>query len=451
MRTRLNPNHRILRHITRVFSLAWALWSTAPLMAADLRLSLKEAVDLALSQEGNAAVQVAEEMIREIQARSHHLRAPLLPNLEASVSETSQVRNLEAFGLQPMGLFRPPDKVGPFAIFDARATVTQTIVNLGAFRRYEASKVALTAAETEKASTEDRIAAQVARTYLTALRHRARLDTATANVQLAEALLELAQNQKDAGTGTGIEVTRARVQLSNQRYLQLAAQQQQRQAVLTLLKQIGANLNDNLVLTETLEHRPVEVTGASRATALALQSRSDLQAQLQKEEEADLDHRATRLDRMPSLSGFADYGAIGNRINDSFATWSLGVSLRLPLFDGGRHQANQAQAQSRLRRQQIQTQDLRQQIELEVRVALDGLRVAEQQIQSATEGLRLAEQELEQARRRYRAGITNSLEVTDAQTRLERARENHIEALFNYSLGRINLGEALGTIRSMLS
>ena len=75
---------------------------------------------------------------------------------------------------------------------------------------------------------------------------------------------------------------------------------------------------------------------------------------------------------------------------------------------------------------------------------------SEQQIQSAQEGLRLAEQELEQAERRYRAGITNSLEVTDAQTRLERARENHIEALFNYSLQRINLGEAMGTIRSML-
>ena len=73
-----------------------------------------------------------------------------------------------------------------------------------------------------------------------------------------------------------------------------------------------------------------------------------------------------------------------------------------------------------------------------------------QEIQSAAEGLQLAEQELEQAERRYRAGITNNLEVTDAQARLERARDNHIEALFNYNLQRINLGEAMGIIRSML-
>ncbi len=448
MGIRRHRNYRILPGWTLVLLLTWALMTNT--VVADLELSLSEAVQMALSEEGHAAVQAADEMIREIQARSAHSRAALLPNLEASISETSQVRNLKAFGLQPMGLFRPPDKVGPFAIFDARASVTQTIFNLGALRRYQASKTAVTAAETEKISTEDRTAAQVARIYLTALRDQARLDSARANVELAGALLELARNQKEAGTGTGIEVTRAQVQLSNQRHLELAAQQQHRQSLLTLLKQIGANLTDNLVLTETLAYQPVEVAGVSQATALALQSRSDLQAQLKKKEEANLGNQAARMDRLPSLSGFAGYGAIGNRINDSFATWSLGISLRLPLFDGGRYKANHAQSQSRLRQQQIQTRDLRRQIELEVRVALDGLAVAEEQIQSAQEGLTLAEQELEQAQRRYRAGITNSLEVTDAQTRLARARDNHIEALFNYSLQRINLGQAMGIMRSML-
>ncbi|MEE8350056.1 MAG: TolC family protein, partial [Acidobacteriota bacterium] len=184
MREGLNRTHRLVLGITLLFSLTGVLF-TARANAADLRLSLREAVEMALSEQGNAAVQAAGEMIREVEARSHLSRAPLLPNLEGSISEQSQVRNLEAFGLQPSGLFRPPDKVGPFAIFDARATVTQTLVNLGAWRRYQASKVAVTAAQTEKLSTQDRTAAQVARTYLTALRSQARLDTAIANVTLA--------------------------------------------------------------------------------------------------------------------------------------------------------------------------------------------------------------------------------------------------------------------------
>ena len=67
-------------------------------------------------------------------------------------------------------------------------------------------------------------------------------------------------------------------------------------------------------------------------------------------------------------------------------------------------------------------------------------------VKTAEEGLQLAERELEQAQRRYKAGVTNSVEVTDAQTRLERARDNRIAALFNHNLARLDLGAALGTV-----
>ena len=66
----------------------------------------------------------------------------------------------------------------------------------------------------------------------------------------------------------------------------------------------------------------------------------------------------------------------------------------------------------------------------------------------AKEGLELADNELTQARRRYEAGVAISLEVTDAQTRLERARDNQIAALFNYNLARIDLAQAMGKVRS---
>jgi outer membrane protein TolC len=46
--------------------------------------------------------------------------------------------------------------------------------------------------------------------------------------------------------------------------------------------------------------------------------------------------------------------------------------------------------------------------------------------------------------------VASGLEVTDAQTRLARARDNHIAALFNFNLSRLEYGQATGTIRSML-
>ena len=85
-----------------------------------------------------------------------------------------------------------------------------------------------------------------------------------------------------------------------------------------------------------------------------------------------------------------------------------------------------------------------------MRTALDSLRSADAQVKAANEGLELSQNELAQARRRYEAGVTNSIEVTDAQTRLSRARDNRISALYNYNLARIDLGTAMGTIQSLI-
>jgi outer membrane protein TolC len=85
-----------------------------------------------------------------------------------------------------------------------------------------------------------------------------------------------------------------------------------------------------------------------------------------------------------------------------------------------------------------------------VRVALDSLRSGDAQVKAAEDGLKLSENELAQAQRRYKAGVTNSIEATDAQTRLDRARQNRIDALYNHNLARIDLNTAMGTIQKMI-
>ena len=96
------------------------------------------------------------------------------------------------------------------------------------------------------------------------------------------------------------------------------------------------------------------------------------------------------------------------------------------------------------------TADLRAQIELEIRLALDSLKSSEDQVQVAREGLEQAERETAQAQRRYEAGVASSLEPTDAQTRLARARDNRIAALLGYNVARINLAQAMGAIRQIV-
>ncbi|MGH8245717.1 MAG: TolC family protein, partial [Gammaproteobacteria bacterium] len=180
-----------------------------------LKLSLKRAVEIALSPEGNAKIALAAESLRQAAARAAQSRAALLPNLEASVTQQNLTRNLEAFGIRldlPIPGYRTPTFVGPFQVFDARATLTQSLFDLSAIRRFRAARAGISHSRAENESAQDEVRDLVARSYLAAVRADASLETARANLSLAEALLKLASDQKSTGTATGIEVARARVQ-----------------------------------------------------------------------------------------------------------------------------------------------------------------------------------------------------------------------------------------------
>jgi len=441
------------------------LAAAAPLLAQDgsqqlltrppvLQLSLTQAVQLALAPEGSTRVKLAEEDLKQAESRADQSRAALLPDFEGSLQYQNETANLKAFGFNfpkiPIPGFVIPTFVGPFSVLDARASVNQTVFDFSSIRRYQASKVAVEATKADNEGTNDQVSDQVARAYLAGLRAQASVDTQRANVELSESLLRLAQQQKTAGTGTGIEITRAEVQLANDRQALLVAENDLDRTRLQLLKVIGLKLDNPVELVDRLAYIPMENVDPAQALATANQHRAELRAQQHREENARLNASATKLERLPSVSAFANYGDIGTSVYSALPTRSIGASVKIPIFDGGRRDARRVESASLFRSETIRTADLRDQIELDVRVAIDSLHSADAQVKASEEGLTLAENEVAQAERRYKAGVSNSVEVTDAQTRLARARDNRINALYNYNLARIDLGTATGTIQSMI-
>jgi outer membrane protein len=436
--------------------LGWiCVLAMAPLIraAGPLQLSLKRAVEIATSPEGNTKIQLSGEALKQAESRAAQARAALLPDLEAAFSEQSLTRNLAAQGITvvvPIPGFHFPTFVGPFSTMDARITGSQNVLDFSSIRRLQASRVGISAAKSDVSGSEEQVAAQVARAYLAAVKADADVEMAQANVTLSEAVLKQSENQKAAGTGTGIEITRARVQLANDRQRLLVAQNQRRSAQLQLLRAMGVRLDTELELTDKLAYVPVDAITVEQAKAQALKERPDYQAQQERERNARLSASATKLERLPAVAAFGDYGASGTGLNNSLPTRTVGIQVRVPLFDGGRRDARREESASQYRSEKVKTNDVKEQIELDVRLALDGLQSAEDQVKVAREGLELAENELTQARRRYDAGVAISVEVTDAQTRLERARDNQTAALYNYNVARIDLAQATGAVRRMV-
>jgi outer membrane protein TolC len=430
----------------------WAADQTAG--RGPLQLSMKRAVELAVSPEGSAKVQLSGEAFKQAQSRSAQARAALLPGVSAAFSDQSRTSNLAAMGLTNLAIpipgFQFPHFVGPFSTMDARVSASQSVFDFASIRRFQASKTAVSAAQSDVNAAEEQVAAQVARAYLAAVKASVDVDMAEANVTLSQAVQTQAENQKNAGTGTGIEITRAKVQLANDRQRLLVAQNARRSAQLQLLRAMGLRLDTELELTDKLEFQPVDPVTLEQAKALAVKERPDYRAQQERESNARLASSATKMERLPSVAAFGDYGSNGTGFDNALPTRTYGISVRVPLFDGGRVDARRAEAESQYRAEKVRTNDLKEQIDLDVRLALDELRSAADEVTVAKDGLDLAGNELTQARRRYEAGVANSLEVTDAQTRLERARDNQTAALFNYNLARIDLAEAMGKVRETL-
>ena len=439
----------------------WIALLAAPLLAgqtlgpAPLPLSLKRAVEVAIAPEGSAKIQLADEALKQAQARSAEARAALLPDLEASFQYSSQTISLAGEGLStafkiPIAGFSLPTLIGPFDVMDARATAQQSVFDFSSIRRFQASKVGVSASKADLEASAEQVAAQVARAYLEAVKGDTDVDTAEANVTLSQATLTQAENQKNAGTGTGIEITRAKVQLANDQQRLVAAKNARRAAHLQLLRAMGLRLDTDVELTDKLQYAPVDAVTLESARTMALKERPDYQAQQQRESNARLSASATTLERLPTVGASANYGSIGPGLNNAIPTYTYGISVRVPVFDGGRRDARRVESDSQYRAEKVRTNDLKEQIELDVRLALDSLDSAAQEVQVAKDGLELAGNELTQARRRYDGGVANSLEVTDAQTRLERARDNQTGALYNYNLARIDLAQAMGKVRSMV-
>ena len=440
------------------------LLAVAPLAAADsaaadqaagsgpIPLSMKRAVEVALAPDGNASIKLAGEALRQARERSIQARSALLPNVSGALAYQSRTADLAAQGLNKLDIpipgFHFPSFVGPFTVMDARLSGSESVLDLSAIRRYQAAKSGVAATRGDAETTGEQVAGAVARAYLAAVKEDADVEAAEANVTLSEAVLQQAENQKAAGTGTGIEITRAKVQLANDRQHQLEAGNARRAAYLRLLRAMNMRLDLEVQLTDKLAYTPADAVTVDQAQAEALKSRPDFEAQQERERTARYSASATKMERLPTVAAFGDYGSSGSGLENALPTRTYGISVRVPIFDGGRVDSRREESFSQYRAEQVRTNDLKAQISLDVRLALDALKSAGDQVGVAKEGLDLAGNELAQARRRYEAGVTNSIEVTDAQTRLERARDNRTAALYLFNVARIDLAQAMGKVRS---
>lgn len=413
----------------------------------ELRLSLHDAIQAAI--DNNVNVRLLKERIAAAQASADTSLGALMPNVSGYVTGRNQTVNLAAFGIpqNSLGALGVPGGVTqPFDVYDARASLVQNLFSLSLIQRWRAARSGVDVANLEAEVTKRDVMATAGLLYMEALRAEAAVKARQADMALSEQLLKLAQDRKNAGVATRLDVTREEVQAENTRQRLLVAQNDQESAKLNLIRALGIDFNVRVTLTDELTLTKVDMQMPDVALSVARENRVELKAQIARQKLASLSLSSVTSERLPALSFTGDYGWIGLKPEDASATRSVGLMLSVPIFDGGQRESRISENRSRVRQESIRMKDVSDQITLEVHNALLTLDSSTQQVAVAEKGLELALKELTFARDRFTAGLATNIEVTNAQTSVARARDNLIEALFRFNASRINLARAQGEI-----
>lgn len=407
-------------------------------------LSYEQAVRLAI--DNNLATLRAHERRNEARGQQEEARAPLLPNVSGVAYQANLTLNLVALGFQP-GTFPGISKtfLGPFKNFDARLFLRQSVFDLSAIRNYQAGKAGVRVAELNESLAREEVASRTGLSYLEALRADRAVVAAQANVELAQALLQLARDQRNAGVATGVDVIRAQTRLAEQQVGLAQAQTDSEQARLNLQRLIGLPLGSPLTLTDQLRFVEDPLPSVETAVASAAQDRREIQVAEEENRVSQLEVQSARAEHLPSLEVLGDYGPSGITPGSfDLPTRRVAVQLNVPIFNGGLTQGRVTAAASRQRQTELSLANIRGQVEEDVRLALTTLRTAAVQVRAADESVTLAQRELEMARDRFRAGVADNLEVITAQTSLANARVSQVTALAQHNAARLNLAAALG-------
>jgi outer membrane protein TolC len=416
----------------------------------ELRLSLHEAIQASI--DNNVNVRLLKERIAAAQSAANTSLGAMLPNVSGYLNGRSQTVNLAAFGLPPdrlSGLGLSRSVTDPFEVYDARASLVQNLFSLSLIQRWRAAKTGVEVATLEAEVAKRDVMATVGLLYMETLRADEAVKARRADMELSQQLLKLAQDRKAAGVATGLDVTREEVQLENTRQRLLVSQNDQESARLNLIRALGIDFDVRMVLTDTLTFVEVVHEKPEQALAVAQENRTELKAQANRQRLASLSHSSVASERVPSLALNGDYGWIGIRPDETPATRTLGITLSVPIFDGGQREGRISETRSKVRQEAIRMKDVSDQVSLEVRNALLTLESSTQQVGVSQKGFDLALKELAFARDRFAAGLTTNIEVTNAQTSVARARDNVIEALFRFNASRINLARAKGELEKV--
>jgi outer membrane protein TolC len=416
-----------------------------------IRLSMRDAIERGLRY--NLGLIESNQASADVRAGRLRALAALLPQVSAEGRQAFQNISLKEIGLKlpPIpGFPGLPATTGGFGYQDVRVSLTQSLYSTELREQHEARKSAEKASKLSIKDSRDVVVFVVGTAYAQTVASAARVETAKAQLASAQELDRQTANRFKSEVSPEIDALRAQVELQSAEQRLTTSANQFEKDKLTLARITGLAIDQRFVVTDTLSDRPLTAMTEQSVTENAFRSRSDLASAEASVRAAALSLQAEKAERFPTVSLHVEYGSGGTNVGNFNQLYSIGASVSVPLYTGGRIRADIQQAEADLVRRKAEYADLKGRIAYDIRTAWLDLNASNSSVKVAERNKVLADRALAQSRDRYENGVTNYLEVVQAQETVVAASEDYIESLYSFDVAKISLLRAMGASETRL-
>ena len=328
----------------------------------------------------------------------------------------------------------------------AGVTASKLLYDTGRNRlQKEIQRESLLGARENERNARVSVAANAKRAYYDLVLKILNRDVEREKLNNLEEHLKTARGFYEVGTSAFIDVTKAEADVAGARTSLLKAESDILVSQEALRVAMGVDGEGSLALAlSTGLLLPRRAGEMEELLSTALEDRPDYRQALHTVRARELGVKSAAREGSPTITGSAS-STFSDREGASSSTgYGVGMSLNVPIVDGGTTAAAVETARAQLDQAAADRDSLRQQVTYGVRSAALSLNNAVERVRSAEASVRYAEQNLELARGRYEVGVGDALELSDAVSQLASSRYTHYQALYDAQAARANLDEAMG-------
>lgn len=442
-----------MKQLRRKFTLAAALLGLLPtafLKAEDtLTVSLPRAIEIAMSK--SPTIQVANKEISRVDYSKKERLSALFPTISGSATYSrtiSKSKSVISMNGNPMILEFGVDNTFGAGVAASLPIIAPTLWATLKLNEYDA-QLALESARSSKIALVN----QVTKAYYGILLSQDSYDVFLKSYKNSDENATVIKNKYKQGVVSEYEWIRADVQVKNSLSNLVSAESAVNMSKLQLKLLMGLDMTvDVKVLGKLSDFELTKYDELLNVDTTGIKNNSDIVQFDIKSKQMDQSLKIQQSAWLPTLGASINYSqnAMGNDGQKLFSGYTnypasgLGLSLQVPIFQGGSKYFRYKQLQIQQDELKLQRTNLKRGVDLQVISCLDNIKKSIKKIESNKEGLKQAEKALTISKKMYEVGVATYLDLNNTELAYINAGLSYNQSIFDYLSAKADLEKLLG-------